>query len=304
MEEGKWRMEQYCAHSPEAGAWLGDSGKSHCSGPSETFQIQRRASGEDGADGFGICCLIFNIFCQMNESVSWQGYPASPCSSWPAWSSPVSTPIVFICTISARLLVLHAIEPPRSKGIQTGAQDAQAFAEEGFINKHLQYGHLQRKYGSSYTRREAWAVAQNKYSLCCLKHFACGWSLVPGEKMKSGPILLLPFWDDGNEASPHGLHVEISLLKISSRIFQKDCFGLVSCRQRQRSKYSIHLSCLFIPCSSLVLRLFNPSHTTMLRKFKQITEMSNESGLQNEGSLFVRSVDIAEENYTLAGREN
>lgn len=30
--------------------------------------------------------------------------------------------------------------------------------------------------------------------------------------------------------------------------------------------------------------------------------MSNETALHNEGSLFVSSVDIAEENYTLAGR--
>lgn len=48
------------------------------------------------------------------------------------------------------------------------------------------------------------------------------------------------FWDDENEVSPHDLHVETSLLKISSRTKQKDCFGLVSCRQKQESKYTIH----------------------------------------------------------------
>lgn len=49
---------------------------------------------------------------------------------------------------------------------------------------------------------------------------------------------------------------------------------------------------LFIPCSSLVLRL---SHKTLLRKFEQTTEISNETGLQNEGSLFVCWADSAEE---------
>lgn len=50
-------MDQYRAHLMEAGAWLRVKWKeSHCSVSSKIFQIQGRASGEDGADGFGFCC--------------------------------------------------------------------------------------------------------------------------------------------------------------------------------------------------------------------------------------------------------
>lgn len=50
-------MDQHCAHPVGAGARLGGKWKKcHCSGHSEIFQIQARASGEDGADGFGVCC--------------------------------------------------------------------------------------------------------------------------------------------------------------------------------------------------------------------------------------------------------
>lgn len=87
--------------------------------------------------------------------------------------------------------MLHAVESPRSKGVRAGAQDAQGFAEESFVNEHLPYSHFQRKDGSTYTRREAWAVAQNKYSLCCLKHFACGRSLVPDEVWPHSPAPFL-----------------------------------------------------------------------------------------------------------------
>lgn len=78
--------------------------------------------------------------------------------------------------------------------------------------------------------------------------------------------------------------VEISLLKISSRTFQKDCFGLVLQAETEKQ---IHKSCLFPVPAFFFLRLFNPSHTTVLRKSKQITKMSNETGLQNDSSLFV-----------------
>lgn len=41
--------------------------------------------------------------------------------------------------MSARLPVLHAVESPSSKGVRAGAQDAQGFAEDGFINEPLLY---------------------------------------------------------------------------------------------------------------------------------------------------------------------
>lgn len=182
----------------------------------------------------------------MNQS---HGRDIQPAQAWPAWSSPVSAPTVFICAMSARLLVLHAIEPLRNKGARAGAQDAQGFAEEGFINEPLLFGRLQREDGSSCTRREAWAVAQNKYSLCCLKHFACGWSLASEEKMKSGLILLLHFWDDGNEVRPHVLHVEISLLKISSRTFPEGLFwtGVLQAGTEKHIQYTFVLPVYSVP---------------------------------------------------------
>lgn len=102
------------AQTVEAGARLGDKWKkSHSLGLLKYFTSKVWPVMKMGLMGL---LLIFCNFCQMNESISWQGYPGCPCSVWPAWSSPVSTPIVFICTMSARLLVLHAIESPRSKG--------------------------------------------------------------------------------------------------------------------------------------------------------------------------------------------
>lgn len=61
----------------------------------------------------------------MNQS---HGRNIQPAHAW-----TVSIPIVFICTMCARLLVLQAIESPRSKGVRAGTQDAQGFAKEGFF---------------------------------------------------------------------------------------------------------------------------------------------------------------------------